>query len=117
VPISVLASRSSTLPTTAATTGSPLRTASSSPTRSWSCGRSSGSRLARSIWPASNQTWGDKQSVEIKDDWRLLSEEERRRRAEALIVIIQEIKNPPPDPLPIVYRAEEPEENTGGVGS
>jgi len=54
VPISPLASKSSTLPTTAATTGSPLRTASSSPTRSWSCARSSGSRLARPIWPASN---------------------------------------------------------------
>ena len=64
------------------------------------------------------QTWGDKQSVEIKDDWTLLSEEERRRRAEELILMIQEIKNPPQGPPPIIYRSEEPEEeNTVGIGS
>ena len=64
------------------------------------------------------QTWGDKQNVEIKDDWTLLSEEERRRRAEELILMIQEIKNPPQGPPPIIYRSEEPEEeNTVGIGS
>src|ERR1041384_2021596 len=42
------------------------------------------------------QQWGDRQQVDIKDDWSLLTEEERRRKAEELIAMIQEIKNPPP---------------------
>jgi hypothetical protein len=64
------------------------------------------------------QTWGDKQNVEIKDDWRLLSEGERRRRAEALIVIIKAIKAPPEQPPPLACRWEEaPEEaEPGGIG-
>ena len=57
------------------------------------------------------QTWGDKQRVEIKDDWKLLSEEKRRRRAEELISMIRELREPPPGPLPIVYRPEEPDDD------
>jgi hypothetical protein len=59
------------------------------------------------------QTWGDKQSVEIKDDWTLLSEEERRRRAEELILMIQEIKAPPEQPPPLALE-EVPEEAEPG---
>ena len=53
--------------------------------------------------------WGDHKSVDIKDDWALLSEDERRRRAEELILMIRELREPPPGPLPIVYRPEEPD--------
>jgi hypothetical protein len=64
------------------------------------------------------QTWGDKQSVEIKDDWTLLSEEERRRRAEELISMIRELREPPPGPPPLVYRWEEAPEQAepGRIG-
>ena len=41
------------------------------------------------------QQWGDRQQVDIKDDWSLLTEEERRRKAEELIQMIEEIRNPP----------------------
>ena len=64
------------------------------------------------------QQWGDKQQINIKDDWALLSEEERRRRAEELISMIRELREPPPSPPPLVYRWEEaPEEaEPGGIG-
>jgi hypothetical protein len=64
------------------------------------------------------QEWGDRQTIDIKDDWALLTEDERRRRAEELIIMIQEIKNPPPGPPPLVYRAEKAtdETETGGIG-
>jgi len=57
------------------------------------------------------QEWGDRQQIEVRNDWALLSEDERRRRAEELIAMIQELKNPPPGPPPIVYRPEEPSED------
>lgn len=63
--------------------------------------------------------WGDKQTVDIKNDWNLLSEDERRRRAEELIVMIQEVKNPPQGPPPLVYRPEPPPDDDtppGGIG-
>ena len=67
------------------------------------------------------QQWGDRQQVDIKDDWSLLTEEERRRKAEELIAMIQEIKNPPPGPPPLVYRWQEPDEDDDqqqrGIGS
>jgi len=62
------------------------------------------SRLHHSIW-------GDHKSIDIEDDWALLSEDERRRRADELIVMIDEIRNPPPGPPPIVYRPEEPDDD------
>ena len=69
------------------------------------------SRLHHSIW-------GDHKSIDVKDDWALLSKDERRRRADELIVMIAEIRNPPPGPPPLVYRWEEaPEEaEPGRVG-
>ena len=54
------------------------------------------------------QTWGDKQTIDIKNDWALLSEDERRRKAEELIAMIRELKESPMQPPPLVYRAEEP---------
>jgi hypothetical protein len=57
------------------------------------------------------QTWGDKQTVGVKNDWALLSEDELRRRADELIQMIAEIRNPPPGPPPLVYRPEEPPED------
>jgi len=57
------------------------------------------------------QQWGDKQQIDIKDDWSLLTEDERRRKAEELIAMIEEIKNPPPGPPPLEYRWQEPGED------
>jgi hypothetical protein len=67
------------------------------------------------------QIWGDKQTVDIKNDWALLSEDERRRKAEELIAMIRELREPPPQPPPLVYRPEEAPDDepsdTGGIGS
>jgi hypothetical protein len=64
------------------------------------------------------QTWGDRQQIDVKNDWALLSEDERRRKAEELIQMIRELKEPPMQPPPLVYRAEEPHEEPepGGIG-
>ena len=64
------------------------------------------------------QTWGERQKLDIKNDWTLLSEEERRRRAEELISMIRELREPPPQPPPLVYRAEKAtdEPEPGGIG-
>jgi hypothetical protein len=56
------------------------------------------------------QQWGEKQTIDIKNDWALLSEEERRRKADELIAMIRELREPPMQPPPLVYRAEEPPE-------
>jgi len=53
------------------------------------------------------QTWGNKQTLDVKNDWNLLTDEERRRKAEELIAMIRELREPPPQPPPLVYRAEE----------
>jgi hypothetical protein len=67
------------------------------------------------------QTWGEKQTIDIKSDWALLSEEERRRKADELITMIRELKEPPMQPTPLIYRPEEALDdepaNTGGIGS
>jgi hypothetical protein len=67
------------------------------------------------------QTWGEKQTIDIKSDWALLSEDERKRKADELIAMIRELREPPMQPPPLVYRPEEaPDEeisNTGGFGS
>jgi terminase small subunit-like protein len=65
------------------------------------------------------QTWGDRQKIDLKSDWSLLTDEERRRKAEELIAMIRELREPPPEPPPLVYRAEETtdETDTGdGIG-
>jgi hypothetical protein len=64
------------------------------------------------------QQWGEKQTIDIKSDWALLSEDERRRKADELIAMIRELKEPPMQPPPLVYRPEEaPDEpGTGGIG-
>jgi hypothetical protein len=67
------------------------------------------------------QTWGEKQTIDIKSDWALLSEDERRRKADELIAMIRELKEPPMQPPPLVYRAEEAPDDEpatrGGIGS
>ena len=67
------------------------------------------------------QTWGERQTRNVKNDWNLLTEDERRRKAEELIEMIRELKQPPPQPPPLVYRAEEAPDDepsaTGGIGS
>jgi hypothetical protein len=65
------------------------------------------------------QTWGEKQTIDIKSDWALLSEDERKRKADELIAMIRELREPPMQPPPLVYRPEEaPEEpKLGGLGS
>jgi hypothetical protein len=61
------------------------------------------------------QQWGEKQQIDIKSDWALLSEDERRRKADELIQMIRELKEPPMQPPPLVYRGEEaPEEPEPG---
>jgi hypothetical protein len=61
------------------------------------------------------QQWGEKQTIDIKNDWALLSEEERRRKADELIAMIQELREPPMQPPPLVYRPEEaPDEPEAG---
>src|SRR5262249_27586612 len=64
------------------------------------------------------QTWGDRQQIDIKNDWALLTEEERRRKAEEIVQMIRELKEPPMQPPPLVYRAEEPPEEPepDGIG-
>jgi terminase small subunit-like protein len=57
------------------------------------------------------QEWGDRQQIDVRNDWSLLTEEERRRKSEELIAMIEEIRNPPPGPPPLVYRPEEPPED------
>jgi hypothetical protein len=53
------------------------------------------------------QTWGEKQTIDIKSDWALLSEDERKRKADELIQMIRELREPPMQPPPLVYRPEE----------
>jgi hypothetical protein len=61
--------------------------------------------------------WGERQIIDIKNDWALLSEEERRRKAEELIEMIRELRAPPPQPPPLVYRAEEaPDDEPSPMG-
>jgi hypothetical protein len=49
------------------------------------------------------QQWGDRQQIDLKGDWSLLSEDERRRKAEELIAMIQELREPPPQPPVLAY--------------
>ena len=63
------------------------------------------------------QTWGDRQKLDIKSDWSLLSEEERRRKGEELIQMIRELREPPPGPPPLVYRWEDAPEEAGPGGT
>jgi len=62
------------------------------------------------------QTWGEKQTIDIKSDWALLSEDERKRKADELITMIRELKEPPMQPPPLVYRPEEAPDEPEPVG-
>jgi terminase small subunit-like protein len=63
--------------------------------------------------------WGDRQQIDMKADWAILTVEERRRKADELIATIREIREPM-QPPPLVYRAEEEPDDepatTGGIG-
>jgi hypothetical protein len=86
-------------------------------TRSWSFAPSSASRLGSFICPASTSRPGARsRTIDIKNDWALLSEEERRRKADELIAMIRELREPPMQPPPLVYRWEEAPEKPELVG-
>ena len=66
------------------------------------------------------QQWGERQQIDVKNDWALLTKEERRRKADELIAMIRELREPPPEPPPLAYRPGEPDEepaNPGRIGS
>jgi terminase small subunit-like protein len=56
------------------------------------------------------QQWGDKQQIDVRNDWSLLTEDELRRRTDELISMIAEIRNPPEQPPPLAYRWKEAED-------
>jgi hypothetical protein len=61
------------------------------------------------------QERGDRQQIDVRNDWALLTEEERRRKADELIAMIRELREPPMQPPPLVYRPEEaPDEPESG---
>ena len=57
------------------------------------------------------QQWGERQTLDIKSDWSLLTVDERERKARELIEMIREIRNPPQGPPPLTYRPGEPEDD------
>jgi hypothetical protein len=63
--------------------------------------------------------WGERQTIDLKGDWPILSEEERRRKADEMIAMIREMQTPL-QPPPLVYRPQEaPDDDeppTGGIG-
>ena len=63
------------------------------------------------------QQWGDRQRIDIKDDWALLTPEERRRKADELIAMTRELKQPPMQPPPLIYRPEEPDADGNSTSS
>jgi hypothetical protein len=62
------------------------------------------------------QQWGERQQIDLKSDWSLLSEEERRRKVDEMIAMIREMQQPPMQPPPLVYRWEEALEEPEPVG-
>ena len=64
------------------------------------------------------QQWGERQQLDLKGDWSLLTEEERRRKAEEIIAMIRELREPPMQPPPLVYRWQEAPDKPepGGFG-
>jgi hypothetical protein len=52
----------------------------------------------------------------VKNDWALLTEEERRRKADEFIQMIRELREPPMQPPPLVYRPEEAPDEPEPVG-
>ena len=50
--------------------------------------------------------WGERQTIDLKGDWPILSEEERRRKADEMIAMIREMQTPL-QPPPLVYRPQE----------
>jgi hypothetical protein len=64
------------------------------------------------------QQWGERQQIDIKNDFALMSEDQRIAKALELIGIVREITGPRPQPPPLRYdpgTEEEPE--PGGIGA
>jgi hypothetical protein len=62
---------------------------------------------------------GDRQQLDVKTDYSLLTAEERLKKAYELIGLIEEIKRGPEMPPPLEYHPEETDEEpqpTGGIG-
>jgi hypothetical protein len=55
--------------------------------------------------------WGERQQIDLKSDWSLLTQEERQRKARELIAMVEDMKKPPMEAPAIVYRPEEPSED------
>jgi hypothetical protein len=61
--------------------------------------------------------WGDRQLVDLKTDYSLMTEEERMQKARELLGMIREITGPRPQPTLLVYEPEEgPDEEPSGIG-
>src|SRR4051812_28321238 len=78
-------------------------------------------RLETRQWLATRldpQQWGDRQRIDVHDDWSLLTIEERERKAEEIIQMLRDIQAIETyTPKPIEYRWEpEPASETAGMG-
>lgn len=63
------------------------------------------------------ETWGDRQQIDIKNDFSQMSEQERIRKAMELIGVIKEITGPKPEPPPLRYDPGTEEPEPVGIGS
>ena len=62
--------------------------------------------------------WGERQQIDVKNDWTLLTEAERSRKADELIAMIRETREQPPEPPALVYRGEQaPDDEPSGTGA
>src|SRR5262249_31597455 len=63
------------------------------------------------------QEWGDRQQIDVKNEWALLPPEDPHRRADDRTAMTRELNKPPMQPPPLVYRWEEPPEGPEPGGS
>ena len=61
------------------------------------------------------QTWGERTQVDV-NDMTQLTVEERLRKAAELLDLVKAITGPRPQPPPLEYRPEEPEDDSVEVG-
>jgi len=79
-------------------------------------------RLETRQWLATRldpQQWGDRQRIDVHDDWSLLTIEERERKADEIIQMVRDIEALEKyTPKPIEYRWADDDETpqTGGIG-
>src|SRR3954463_4417905 len=60
--------------------------------------------------------WGERQQLDIHNDWSLLPLEERERRADEIIQMVKDIESMTYVPKPLEYRWREDENPAGGCG-